>query len=55
MMFSYIFNGSQMTLLFILRTAYDRKTYSSMETNLQQNELYNFGTEVLPYSKIEFI
>lgn len=31
MMFSYIFNEPQMTLLFILSTIYGREMYSSMK------------------------
>lgn len=52
MMFSYIFNEPQMTLLFILSAIYGREMYSSMKKNLQWNELYKFRAEVLPYSRI---
>lgn len=51
MMFSYIFNEPQMTLLFILSTIYGREMYSSMKKP-QQDELYKFRAEVLPYSII---
>lgn len=49
MMFSYIFNEPQMTLLLTLGTIYGREMYSSMEKNLQWHELYKFRAEVLPY------
>lgn len=52
MMFSYIFNEPQMTLLFILSSIYGREMYSSMKKNLQWNELHKFRAEVLPYSII---
>lgn len=52
MMFSYIFNEPQMTLLFILSTIYGREMYSSMKKKLQWNELYKFRAEVPPYSII---
>lgn len=52
MMFSYIFNEPQMTLLFILSAIYGRKMYSSMKKKLQWNELYKFRAEVLAYSII---
>ena len=52
MMFSYIFNEPQMTLLFILSAIYGREMYSSMKKNLPWNELYKFRAEVLPYSII---
>lgn len=55
MMFSYIFNEPQMTLLFILSTIYGREMYSSMEKNLQWNGLYKFRAEVLPYSIIIYL
>lgn len=52
MMFSYIFNEPQMTLLFILSAIYGSEMYSSMKKNLQRSELYKFWAEVLPYSII---
>lgn len=55
MMFSYIFNEPQMTLLFILSTIYGREMYSSMEKNLQWNGLYKFRAEVPPYSIIIYL
>lgn len=52
MMFSYIFNEPQMTLLFILSAIYGREMYPSMKKKLQWNELYKFRVEVPPYSII---
>lgn len=52
MMFSYISNEPQMTLLFILSAIYGSEMYSSMKKNLQWSELYKFRAEILSYSII---
>lgn len=49
MMFSYIFNEPQMTLLFILSTIYGREMYSSME------KTYNGMNYINPELKFRLI
>lgn len=54
MMFSYIFNEPQMTLLFILSATDGRDMYSSLKKNLQWSELYTFRAEIPSNSVITF-
>lgn len=52
MMFSYIFNEPQMTLLFIFSTIYGREMYSSMEMKKKNDNGMNYINSELKFCLI---